>query len=550
MRTPLYFLVVLLFTLTIRVQAEGFAPDGKGFRVETPFVSGALHAGGASKGLFPLVETRSGMAIAGENGYGIFSHYRLLSATDRYGTAGWDWASTTKLNDDGSVEISWSSDKEHPFDMKAVYAWKGSNTLDLLTCVTPKKNLKKMEVFLASYFQGFPQAWVYAKQGMESGFMEAVERAGIWQAFPRDTEAVSMLQDGRWTRPPHPVEWSLRPALAAPLAMRRDSKSGLCALVMALPEDCFAVLTPYSEESHRSLYLSLFGRDMLVGETVQARTRFIVGHNISDDHAVQLYQTFQAEMKKQLIVKEEKPKPPFAIPCDISACGTEQKPTALDGMTLQEVADFRVKCVKRHQALGVFPADYNPLQGASASIYNGIASGEKWVGVSPYYIANPYFLVNLAAANQVTPLNVLCPDVSLTYTKSRAEERHSGETAKAFFNAVYSDQFTKPGKVRLMLVNAYDAGFHYATVDLEASVNIDPEPASQNICSNIYSRAGYYHRGRYGKNNLSPEDKNAWLVLKQRDAYTKIELLLWKQNPLTRETRADLHYAFVIDPGK
>lgn len=550
MTKHLPLLVITLSLIKNLMAFDGFVANGNAFRFETGAFSGSLHHEGCSKGLFPLIDTRSGRTVAGQNGFGIFSHYRLLSATNRYGTAAWEWASTTSLKPDGTVEVSWTAGKDHPFDMKALYAWKGSNTLDLITSVTPKKNLKQMEVFLASYFEGFPSAAVYAKQGACSAFIQADEPAGFWQAFPRDAVAVSMIRDGRWSRPPHPVEWTIRSEMAAPLAIRRDAASGLCALVMALPEDCFAVLTPYSEESHRSLYLSLFGRDMQAGETAQVRARLVLGQQIDDARAVQLYNDFLAETKKQPLPKANNPAVQQTIPCDTAACGNDQKPTALDGMTLQEVADFRVKCVKRHQALGVFPADYNPLQGASANIYKGITSGEKWVGVSPYYIANPYFLVNLAAANHVTPLNVLCPDVSLTYSASRVEERHSGEAATSFFNAVYSDQFSQPGKVRLMLVNAYDAGFHYATVDLEASVNIDPEPTSQNICSNIYSRAGYYHRGRYGKNNFSPEDKNAWLVLKKRDAYTKIELRLWKQKPLTRETRADLHYAFVIDPGK
>ena len=39
---------------------------------------------------------------------------------------------------------------------------------------------------------------------------------GVWQAFPRDDQAVSIIQDGRWKIPPSPVDWVIRPRLAKP----------------------------------------------------------------------------------------------------------------------------------------------------------------------------------------------------------------------------------------------------------------------------------------------------------------------------------------------
>ena len=94
---------------------------------------------------------------------------------------------------------------------------------------------------------------------------------------------------------PNPVDWALRPALAAPLGLRRDAASGLTALVMALPKDCFAVSMPYSEEGHRSLYLSLFGRDLKNGETATARARLVIARGITDEQAVKLYKAFLKE---------------------------------------------------------------------------------------------------------------------------------------------------------------------------------------------------------------------------------------------------------------
>jgi len=85
------------------------------------------------------------------------------------------------------------------------------------------------------------------------------------------------------------------PRLAAPLAVRRDAKSGLVAVVMAPPEDCFAVLTPYGEEGHRSVYLSLFGRDLKAGEAVSARARLVIGRDITDEQAIALYKAYMGK---------------------------------------------------------------------------------------------------------------------------------------------------------------------------------------------------------------------------------------------------------------
>ncbi|MBC8869650.1 MAG: hypothetical protein H8E44_09545, partial [Planctomycetes bacterium] len=120
----------------------------------------------------------------------------------------------------------------------------------------------------------------------------AKESDAKWQKSPRAAKAVEITRDGRWRRPPSPVEWKIMPRLSAPLAMRRDAESGFAGLIMAPAADCFAVATPFGEESHRSLYLSLFGRDLKAGEAATARARLIIGRGISDDQAVALYKKY------------------------------------------------------------------------------------------------------------------------------------------------------------------------------------------------------------------------------------------------------------------
>jgi len=212
-------------------------------------------------------------------------------------TAAWDWASEAKLLPDGRVQVRWQADADHPFDLTAVYGWSGADTLDVVTTVTPQRDLPGFEQYLASYHQGFATSFVYAREGAEAALVEARQSDGEWQIFPRDDQAVQLIRDGRWQRQPHPVEWTVRAPLAAPLGVRRDPATGLAVLVMAPPEDCFAVSTPYGEEGHRSIYLSLFGRDLAAGQAATVRSRLVVARNISDQEAIEVYRRAERQWR-------------------------------------------------------------------------------------------------------------------------------------------------------------------------------------------------------------------------------------------------------------
>lgn len=270
-----------------------FIAQGNEYLFDTGALRGTLRGGGKSAGLSAVFDCVSGTNLT--KSPGLLSHYRLLDADARYGTAAWDWASSAKLLADGAVEVSWQADAEHPFDVKALYRWSASNALDVMTTVTARKDLRKFESFLASYFNGFPKSQVFAKGGGQPEFVEAEKTKGDWHAFPRDDEAAKIIGDGRWKRTPHPVDWTIRQPMAAPLGMRRDEVSGWTALIMARPQDCFGVLTPFGEEGHRSLYLSLFGRDVKSGGTVSAISRLVIGRGISDAKAISMFEEFTKE---------------------------------------------------------------------------------------------------------------------------------------------------------------------------------------------------------------------------------------------------------------
>ena len=261
------------------------------FTFDTGVLKGKLRAGGKSSGLSSIVQVPTGVTL--DSSIGLFGHYRVFSANKRYGTAAWDWPSDARLRRDGSVEVRWPSAEDRPFELRAVYRWAAPNILDLETSVQAKTNLAKFESFLASYFaEGFTNSCVYVRSNSQQSLKATDRSCGIWQAFPRDDQAVAIIQDGRWKFPPNPVDWAIGPRLAKPLGVRRCPENDLSAVLMSPPHDCFAVLTPFETESHRSMYLSLFGKDLKAGEIARARARLVIGTKLAGETVDKLYQDY------------------------------------------------------------------------------------------------------------------------------------------------------------------------------------------------------------------------------------------------------------------
>lgn len=285
------------FQEAARKPSLAFVPaEGGGFAFDTGVLRGRLRPEGASKGLCSVVHLPTATALdRGDRDYGLFSHYRVFSSGKRYGGGAWDWPSEALRLEDGSVRARWPAAGDRPFEMAATWRWIDPRTLDLDTEVRALANLPRFEVFLASYFtRAFCRSFAFVRDLREGrpGLLAAEKEAGTWQMFPRDDEAAAIAGDGRWKLPPHPVSWTIRPALACPLAVRRAPASGLAAALMGLPGDCFAVSMPHQEEAHFSVYLSLFGRDLREGEQARARTRLWAGPDPGDDALLEAYRSF------------------------------------------------------------------------------------------------------------------------------------------------------------------------------------------------------------------------------------------------------------------
>ena len=274
-----------------------FSPAGSNeFVFDTGLVRGKLRAGGKSMGLSSVNYVPGAVRV--DSSMGLLSPYRVFSANKRYGTAAWDWPSQATLLPDGSVEVVWSPAPDRPFDLRAVYRLTTPTALDFEAAVRAKTDLRGFELFLASYFaDGFTNSLVAAKPNGKERLLEAKWEDGVWQTFPRDDAAIAWLRDGRWKLEPNPVDWVVMPPLAKPLAVRRSHRNEVEAILMSPPGDCFAVSTPFSTEPHRSMYLSLFGRDLKAGEIARARARLVIQSSRVGKSPDELYQDYVRQVE-------------------------------------------------------------------------------------------------------------------------------------------------------------------------------------------------------------------------------------------------------------
>jgi hypothetical protein len=273
------------------------ASEGQ-FSFDTGLLRGTLRAGGKSLGLSAVVHVPSGHRL--DRGHGLLGHYRVFAEGVRYGGGAWDWPSEASLAPDGAVEVCWPAAQGRPFELRAVYRWRGPAMLDVETAVHAERDLAGFESFFASYFsERFTNAAVYVAKSAEHrdqpGFLPARASYGAWLMFPRDEAITTLIRDGRWKLEPNPVDWAMMPVLAQPVAWRRDPDSGLTAVLMSSPSDCFAIASPHQTEGHYSLYFSLFGRSLRAKEIARARVRLFIAVAPTEQDILKHYQNYLQE---------------------------------------------------------------------------------------------------------------------------------------------------------------------------------------------------------------------------------------------------------------
>jgi hypothetical protein len=277
------------------------AGDGGEYLFDTGVLRGKLRPEGRSRGLSSVVHVPTGATL--DKGYGLLGFYRVFTTGTRYGPGAWDWPSAANLLADGAVLVRWPPAENRSFELTATYRWRTPDVIEVEALVKARQELKQFELFLASYFDSaFTNSLAYVQANPEGGgkpgFLAAKASLGDWLMYPRDQAAVALITDGRWKLAPNPVNWTLLPALAAPLGLRRAPQSGLAAVLMAPPTDCFAIATPHETEGHYSMYLSLFGRDIKANETAKARVRLWIAARPTEQQVLNAYEAFSPRLRK------------------------------------------------------------------------------------------------------------------------------------------------------------------------------------------------------------------------------------------------------------
>lgn len=243
----------------------------------------------------------------------------------------------------------------------------------------------------------------------------------------------------------------------------------------------------------------------------------------------------------------------LTIPIDYSSSCMPQSPkgTALDGLSLEAIVELRLAKVRDDLAiLNLFPPHYHPLKNQSMIMYQQITPGRKWMGSVPYYLTNPYLPVVVHCASHVTPLDLFCRIKQIRYHNGVFEEIRRGGNARQWLEAVASQRLSEtPGFIELTMVNAYDAGFVYALVDLAECRNIKPPVNPQAITTTVFNEHNFFHVGRYGVNNLSPHLEKATLELADMTAATRLTVKLWRTMPANPQSSpGELTYSLIVDP--
>lgn len=223
----------------------------------------------------------------------------------------------------------------------------------------------------------------------------------------------------------------------------------------------------------------------------------------------------------------------------------------LDKMTKEEAADFRKEKVKQYSFLNIYPLNYEPLESPHGNIYNSITDGADWTHHCAFYVANPYYLIGVAAAGTISDFGLRANDFPrVKYGGGKIHVVYSGINAKKWLYCAFKgDGPYEKGLVGLIGVNALDSGFSWGYVDKSRCKNIssDWEPSPSNIINAPHKFVGFYHVGQYNKNNLSPYDADAALKL-EADTSTQLVIKLWRQKPKYDFEKEDLTYIISVIP--
>lgn len=279
------------------------------WRFETDEMEGLLDPVGARHGIKTLTHRATGVDVVHEK-YDLLNLFLLFAQNRCMGTAR-EYERDVKF-EGGRMTVLWPANDTHQAELEAVYELSGPATMDLAVTVRSNWPYPKYEVFLSNYFNQAMAPWVYLQECPYVDPPDAPQWAaptandvfaGTGLVFPRDFHASRNSVDGRWTGIWALYQWNPQRMHELPICMQVDADSGVAAVLMSRPEDCYAVVTGYANAhpedpfgNQNPMYLSLFGEDLSPGDERTAHVRLAV-IELDDEmlHPLEAYDEFIAQ---------------------------------------------------------------------------------------------------------------------------------------------------------------------------------------------------------------------------------------------------------------
>jgi len=270
----------------------------------------AADAGSHRHGVVSLVQKSTGRQVVQGNLFCLHV-YRVL-ARNQWLSQARDVPHEATIEGDELV-VRWQQDALGPgLEAEARYAVSSENSIDLaLTLRNRSRWHRDLELYTSNYFDLSMAPGLYTVAPF-SGAVSAANPPVLTRpadndisrhcycAWPRDNFAARMFTDGRWEHGTHsPVPWAIGRWMAHPLGFYATEDRRTLAVVMAKPQECFAVCTSYHSDDpadgvahHNSLYHNLIGEDAGPGWERTLRQRLVLTEWSADDTPLQVSAAF------------------------------------------------------------------------------------------------------------------------------------------------------------------------------------------------------------------------------------------------------------------
>ena len=252
-------------------------------------MAGSLTPEGAYHGVNRLTDKRTGRQVIDKR-YSALNLFRLFSINRSMGMP--RVMERTSRAGANALKIHWPATDRHQGEITARYEIAAPNAIDLTVTVRSSGSYTDYEIFLSNYFDKVLKPQVYLKPRARGGkfgppqlvvpkFNDVFRDTVL--VFPRDGQAARRCVDGRWD----PNEFDEPTVQMIParyyghcLAFLTDPDEQLAVVLMARPEDCYAISTRYFADdprnrmtSYSAFDFSLFGKDFRPGVERSVRIR-------------------------------------------------------------------------------------------------------------------------------------------------------------------------------------------------------------------------------------------------------------------------------------